>query len=70
VVEEGRTGLLVPAGDAAALGRALARLVTDGALRARLGHAAGASVLPRFGVETYVDAVVSLYDKLLLERAA
>jgi glycosyltransferase involved in cell wall biosynthesis len=69
VVEDGRTGLLVPAGDAAALGAALARLVSDGALRERIGRDARASVLPRFGVAGYVDSMVSLYDRLLGEAA-
>jgi glycosyltransferase involved in cell wall biosynthesis len=70
VVEDGCTGLLVPAGDATALGNALARLVTDPALRGRLAREGRASVLPRFGVDNYVTAIVSLYDRLLLERAA
>ncbi len=39
------TGLLVPVGDAAALGAALARLVVDRALRARLGQAGRARAL-------------------------
>ena len=70
VVEDGRTGLLVPAGDAAALGGAVARLVTDPALGRRLADAARAEVLPKFGVDDYVAAVAGLYDRLLRERAA
>jgi glycosyltransferase involved in cell wall biosynthesis len=70
VVDDGRTGLLVPAGDAAALGRALARVAADADLRARLGRDGCASVRPRFNIQRYVDAVVSLYDRLLAERAA
>jgi len=65
VVDAGRTGLLVPPGDAAALGDALARLFTDGALRAQLGRDARASVLPRFGIDKYVESIVALYDRLL-----
>ena len=38
-VVDGETGLQVPAGDAAALGAALERLVRDGASRARMGQA-------------------------------
>ncbi len=41
-VEDGVTGLLVPPGDAAALGAALSRLLADPELRARLGAAAAA----------------------------
>ena len=70
VVEDGRTGLLVPPGDAAALGAALARLFGSADLRARFGRDARALVVPRFNVERYVDSVVALYDQLLSERAA
>ncbi len=70
VVEDGRTGLLVPPADAPALASALARLAADSTLRHRLGAAARASVLPRFNVQHYVDAIVALYDRLLAERAA
>jgi len=70
VVEDGRTGLLVPPGDAAALGVAVARLVTDPALGRRLADAARAEVLPKFGVDDYVASVAGLYDRLLRERAA
>ncbi len=53
-----------------ALGAALARLVSDPALRQTLGAAAAAFVLPRFGVDGYVDAVTGLYDRLLAEADA
>jgi glycosyltransferase involved in cell wall biosynthesis len=70
VVTDGVTGLLVPPGDADALGRALARVVADPSERARLGQNARQFVLPRFGVDGYVRAVVQLYDELLKARAA
>ena len=69
VVDHDRTGLLVPAADAPALGAALARIVTDAALRDRLGAAGRASVRPRFGVDRYVESIARLYDRLL-EQAA
>jgi glycosyltransferase involved in cell wall biosynthesis len=65
VVQDGRSGLLVPPGDPVALGAALARLADDPVLRARMGREGRASVLPRFGVDRYVDAIVGLYDELL-----
>jgi glycosyltransferase involved in cell wall biosynthesis len=65
VVEDGRTGLLVPPGDAGALGRALAQLLSDEARRTAIGREARASVLPRFGVDRYVASVAGLYDRLL-----
>jgi glycosyltransferase involved in cell wall biosynthesis len=68
VVDGGRTGLLVPPGDAPALGAALARLFGDPALRRRMGADGQASVLPRFGVERYVQAIAGLYDELLATK--
>ena len=47
VLEDGRTALLVPAGDPDALAAALARLAADAALRERLGAAARAVYLER-----------------------
>jgi len=44
LIEHERTGLIVPAGDADALARALRRLHEDPALRARLGAAGRESV--------------------------
>ncbi|MGH7634301.1 MAG: glycosyltransferase, partial [Gemmatimonadaceae bacterium] len=58
-------GLLVPPGDAAALGAALTTIATDAAARERLGREARASVLPRFNVDGYVRAIAGLYDRLL-----
>jgi glycosyltransferase involved in cell wall biosynthesis len=70
VVQDGRTGLLIPPGDVDALGRALARAVCGPDLRARLGAAARASVLPRFGVTQHVNAIADLYDRLWARRSA
>lgn len=47
-VEDGVTGLLVPAGDPAALEAALVRLLGDDELRRRMGAAGRARVLERF----------------------
>ncbi|GBQ35689.1 glycosyltransferase family 4 protein [Gluconacetobacter azotocaptans] len=47
-VVNGRTGLLVPAGEAAPLARSLTRLVRDGALRARMGAAGRTRALDRY----------------------
>jgi glycosyltransferase involved in cell wall biosynthesis len=40
VIEDGRTGFLVPVGDAAALRSAIERVLADPALRRRVGQAA------------------------------
>jgi glycosyltransferase involved in cell wall biosynthesis len=57
LVADGASGLLVPVGDAAALARAMARLMTDKALRARLAAGGRAAHRAAFG-ET---RVVGLY---------
>lgn len=62
------TGLLVAPGDKDQLGAALARVIGDGALRARLGDAARAFVRPRFGVDRYVTSITDLYSELLAEK--
>ena len=69
VVDDGRTGLLVPPRDASALGAALTRLFEDPQLRRRIGREASAAVLPRFGIDRYVESVTSLYDTLLEQVA-
>jgi glycosyltransferase involved in cell wall biosynthesis len=69
VVADGRTGLLVAPADARALGSALERLFVDPDLRRRIGAEARAAVLPRFGVDRYVESIVSLYDRLLAQEA-
>lgn len=58
IVEDGRSGLLVPADDGPALAAALARLLEDGRLRERLGAAARDWV----AVNASIDAAVRGYD--------
>jgi glycosyltransferase involved in cell wall biosynthesis len=69
-VVDGVTGLLVPVGDTAALRTALARLLAGRVERARLGAAARAHMERHFGIGGLVDAHLSLYDRVLGERAA
>jgi len=65
VNEDGVTGLVVPVGDAEALGDALARIVTDVELRARLGAQAEERARHEFTVERMVDRTVAVYEELL-----
>jgi glycosyltransferase involved in cell wall biosynthesis len=69
VVDDGRTGVLVAPGDPETLAAALARLFGDAELRQRLGADAKAAVLPRFGVDRYVDSIAGMYDRLLAQEA-
>ena len=68
VIEHDVSGLLVPPGDKDQLGAALARVIADETLRARLGAAARAFVRPRFGVDRYVASITDLYSDLLDAR--
>ena len=70
IVVDGETGWLVPAGNSLALATALVDVFADRAQAANVGKAAREFVLPRFGVDGYVNAVAGLYDRLLTERAA
>jgi len=64
VVMHGVTGLLVPAGGAAAMGDAIARVASDRDLAARL--AAGASErAPRYAMEEVVTRTAALYERVL-----
>jgi glycosyltransferase involved in cell wall biosynthesis len=60
---DGETGLLVPVGDAPALGGAIARLLTDRALAARLG-ANGLARAPLFSIENTVERTLAVYERV------
>ena len=64
-VIDGRTGLLVPPEDAAALGAALERLLRDPALRAHLGAAGPARIAEGFLPEQMVESYERLYREIL-----
>lgn len=63
IVEDRRTGLLVPAGDAGALASALEELVQKPEWAKELGLAASRSIGERFSSEAMVRAIESAYDK-------
>ncbi len=65
VVADGATGRLVPPGDAAALGAALAGLVADAGERKRLGAAGRERVLERFALPPWRERHLELYRRLL-----
>ena len=68
VVLDGETGFLVEPDDTAGLADALARLVGDPELRARMGAAGRALVDPEWRAETMVARTAELYDELLSTR--
>jgi glycosyltransferase involved in cell wall biosynthesis len=68
-VVDGETGLLVPAGEVAPLGAALARLAEDPALRAAMSAAGRARALDLFDEAKVLDRTVALLEGALLEGA-
>ena len=63
------TGVLVDAGDVAALSAGIARLAGDVALRLRLGEAARQRFDLEFGAEAWAARLRELYDEVLDEHA-
>jgi glycosyltransferase involved in cell wall biosynthesis len=68
MVEDGRTGLLVPPHDAAALGAGIARLLTDHPLADTVARAGHDLVYERFCVEQMVRSVETVYDESVAEE--
>jgi D-inositol-3-phosphate glycosyltransferase len=64
VVEDGESGLLVPAGDDAALAEAIARVLTDHRLRMHLAHGAR-SRAERYTWQAVGDRIVDMYHSVL-----
>jgi glycosyltransferase involved in cell wall biosynthesis len=64
-VEDGVTGLLVPARDAAALAAAMYRLGDDAAFRCRLAEAARERAVARYGVAAIVRDTFRVYEAAL-----
>ena len=67
VVQDGREGLLVRPGDAAALAKGLLRLQADPAFTASLGAAALVSSR-RLGIQRAADRISAIYDDVLADE--
>jgi glycosyltransferase involved in cell wall biosynthesis len=63
-IADGETGLLVPAEDVPAMAAAIARLVDDHALAARLADAGRESAIRRFGLDRYRAEIAELVTSL------
>jgi len=70
VIEDGVTGLLVPPGDAVALGNAVARLLENPAFAERLAQNGRELVERKFSFERLTREVGELYEALLLAKGA
>jgi glycosyltransferase involved in cell wall biosynthesis len=69
LVSGGVNGVVVPRGDAASFGDALATLVADPALRGRYGQASLARI-QNFTIDAMVDRTLALYTEAVAGRAA
>ncbi|MEO8288304.1 MAG: glycosyltransferase [Chloroflexota bacterium] len=68
IVEDGKTGLLVPPGDQQALQAAIARLLDNPLLGKQLAAAGKANIALNFTIEKMVERLESLYDSLLTRK--
>jgi len=65
IITHETVGLLVPPGDAAALARALARLMDDSELRRRLGAQGRLRILEKFDLGRNTERLADLFRRLL-----
>jgi glycosyltransferase involved in cell wall biosynthesis len=68
MIDDGRTGLLVPPHDPGALAAAMVRLIDNPDLAARIGRAGHDLVHERFCVEQMVRAVETIYDEAVADE--
>lgn len=68
VVCDGKTGLLVPVGDSAAIAASIIRLLADNPLRKAMSAAARPWVEAHYSREVMVESMLSVYQKLLTEK--
>src|SRR5215470_10947960 len=61
ILEDGKTGWLVPARSVIGVSAALSDVLSDRGRASAIGQAARDFALPRFGIDTYGDSIASLY---------
>lgn len=68
LVESGVSGLVVPAGDSAALAAAFDRLLSDDEARAAMGRAAQQRITDHFNIEMTISATLAVYRDVIKAR--
>jgi glycosyltransferase involved in cell wall biosynthesis len=68
MVEEGRSGYLVPPSDVEALTAALRTLIIDAEHRHNMGEAGFRRVLEQFSVDRMIAQTAAVYQSLLAKR--
>ena len=69
VVADNRSGILVEPADPPALAEAIARLLTNPALRAQMGKEGRQIVLERFNIDRNILGLETLYQHVLKVRS-
>lgn len=69
IVEDGKTGLLLPPGDPAIVAYAMLRLLRDPRTMTQMGEMGRARVVERFSLANYVREVERVFDHVTLERS-
>jgi glycosyltransferase involved in cell wall biosynthesis len=67
-VDDGRTGFLVPAGDAESMAGRVVQLLSNHALRSTMGECAAQIAGHKFGLERQVDAYLEWYEQFVPSR--
>ncbi|MGB9006902.1 MAG: glycosyltransferase family 4 protein [Candidatus Aminicenantales bacterium] len=70
VIEDGKTGLLIPPADPSALAATVILLVQDKTLAGRLAKAARFAIPPRFGLKKMIGETQQLYQDLVMNLIA
>jgi glycosyltransferase involved in cell wall biosynthesis len=68
VVEDGKTGMLLPQGDPGMVAAAITQLLRNPAVRAEMGEAGRGRVLERFSLMTHVQEVAAVFDQVMAGR--
>ena len=69
IIDHGKTGLLVPSADPAALENAIVRLAESAKTRQRMGEAGRAMVSERFDPTSLANDVEAIYQRVIQSRA-
>jgi glycosyltransferase involved in cell wall biosynthesis len=70
MVEDRRTGLLVPAGDVEALAGAIRQLISDKDMARQMGEAARGTVREQFNIHQVARNTMQFYAGILAKRAS
>lgn len=70
IVIDGRTGILIPVGDAAGLAGGIVRVALDTGLARALGTAAREHARSAFGLQRFIDETATLYEEMYQRHLA